>query len=140
MISYELAWQLRDAGLKWRPAERDMFALPGRDLDGQVFIVSALPALVQVVNGYPVVAFQASAEWALDYVMVTEALWLPQEQQLREALEARLAPDAPLTLERTPTGYRCGIGLAGRQAAFEGPDAATAYGRALLAALVETGG
>jgi len=139
MISYELAWQLRDAGLQWQPVERDLFALPGRELDGHVFVVSALPALVQLYNGHPVVAFQASAEWALDYVMLTEALWLPQEHQLRAALEARIAPDAPLALERTPAGYRCAIALAGAPRSFEGPDAASAYGQALLAALVDAG-
>lgn len=139
MISYELAWQLRDAGLEWRPAERDMFAMPGGDLEGQVFVVSALPALVQLYNGHPVIAFQGSAEWALDYVMLTEALWLPQEHQLRETLVARLGPDAPLSLARTPSGYRCDISLAGAPQAFDGPDAESAYARALLAALVAAG-
>lgn len=139
MISYELAWQLRDAGLEWRPSERDMFAMPGGELEGQVFVVSALPALVQLYNGHPVIAFQGSAEWALDYVMLTEALWLPQEHQLRAALEDRLEPGAPLSLTRTPAGYRCDVGLEGRPRAFDGPDAASAYGQALLAALVAAG-
>jgi hypothetical protein len=139
MISYELAWQLRDAGLEWRPVERDIFALPGRELDGQVFVVSSLSALIQMYNGYPVVAFQGTAEWALDYVMLTEVLWLPQEHQLREALELLLAPGASLSLSRTPAGYRCEIGLAGEPRAFSGPDADSAYGQALLAALVAAG-
>jgi hypothetical protein len=135
MISLELAQQLRDAGLAWRPAERDSFVLPGRGMDEQIFVVSPVPAIVQLYNGQPVVAFQASAEWALDYVMLTEALWLPEEGQLREALAGAVAPEAELRVERLADGYSCTVGLAGAPARFDGPDAATAMGRALLAAL-----
>lgn len=135
MISLELAGALRDAGLTWRPVERDTFALPGREMDEQIFIVSPVPALIQLLNGYPVVAFQASAEWALDYVMLADTLWLPSEAQLRDILAARLEPDAQLRLERTADGYCCTAGAAGRQAEYCGADAATAYGRALLALL-----
>jgi hypothetical protein len=136
MISLEMARQLREAGLEWRPAERDAFALPGRDMDDQVFVVSPLPALVQRYNGLPVVAFQASAEWALDYVTLAEALWMPAEGQLREALVGLLAPAAPMGLARTAGGYRCAIELGGQPRSFDGPDAETAYAQALIAALV----
>jgi hypothetical protein len=131
MIDLELAGQLRDAGLAWRPAERDTFALPGRDMDDQVFVVSPLPALIQRVNGYPVVAFQASAEWALDYVLLAEALWLPSESQLREAVEDRLPAVTSLSLDRTATGYNCAVG-GPIQRQFSGASAEMAYGRALL--------
>ncbi len=135
MISLELAQQLQDAGLAWRPAERDSFVLPGRGMDEQIFVVSPVPAIVQLYNGQPVVAFQASAEWALDYVMLAEALWLPDEGQLRAALADAVAPEAELRLERVAGGYSCTVGLAGAATRFDGPDAATAMGRALLAAL-----
>lgn len=135
MISLELAQQLRDAGLDWLPAERDLFALPGRGMDDQLFVVTPLPAIVQRVNGYPVVAFQASAEWALDYVMLAEALWMPSETQLREALVGELPDGAALRLERTADGYRCVVGAGEGTHPFVGSDAATAYGRALLALL-----
>jgi hypothetical protein len=105
-------------------------------MDGQVFVVSPLPALVQRYNGQPVVAFQASAEWALDYVTLAETLWMPSEGQLREALHIRLDPGAPMSLTRTPAGYRCAIGLGGQLREFDGPDAETAYAHALIAALV----
>lgn len=136
MISLELAGALRDAGLDWAPAERDIFALPGRGMDDQVFVITPLPALVQRVNGHPVVAFQASAEWALDYVMLVEALWMPSETQLREALEGELGAGARLGLERTDAGYCCVVGAGeGGGRRYEGPDASAAYGHALLAAL-----
>jgi hypothetical protein len=105
-------------------------------MDDQVFVVSPLPALVQRYNGLPVVAFQASAEWALDYVMLADVLWMPSEGQLREALLALLAPDAPMSLARSPLGFRCAVEVGGRPRSFDGPDAETAYARALLAALV----
>jgi hypothetical protein len=136
MISLEMARQLREAGLEWRPAERDTFALPGRDMDDQVFVVSPLPALVQLYNGSPVVAFQASAEWALDYVMLVEALWMPSESQLREALADLIDPDAPLGLARTADGYSCAVAIGGQKRSFSGPDAEAAYANALVAALV----
>jgi hypothetical protein len=135
MISLELAQQLRDAGLAWQPAERDFFVLPGREMDTQVFVVSQLPAMVQSYNGHPVVTFHASVEWALDYVYLGEALWLPDECQLRGALVARLPRHTPLSLEWDGEGYRCTVELAGQPQAFAARDAETAYARALLAAL-----
>ena len=135
MISLELAGRLRDAGLRWNPAERDLFALPERDMDDQLFVVSPLPALIQRLNGHSVVAFQASAEWALDYVMLAEVIWMPSEAQLRELLERTMTPDAPLRLERSASGYSCTIGLDGLPASYERDDAADAYAMALLAVL-----
>lgn len=135
MISLELAGRLRDAGLPWRPLERDTFALPDRDMDDQIFVVSPLPAMLQLLNGHPVVAFQASAEWALDYVFLAEAVWLPSEAQLREALAARLPAAAPLRLDRTAMGYSCTVELADGAREFAASDADTAYGLALLAML-----
>jgi hypothetical protein len=135
MISLELAQQLHDAGLWWQPAERDTFALPDRDMDDQVFVVSPLPAILQRLNGEPVVAFQASAEWALDYVLLADVIWLPSEAQLRERLSAVLGPGSPLRLDRSDVGYSCTIGLEGARASFDHEDAAGAYGQALLALL-----
>jgi hypothetical protein len=131
MIDLDLAVRLRDAGLTWRPAERDTFALPGHGMDDQVFVVSPVPALVQLYNGYPVVAFQASSEWALDYVMLTETVWMPSEGQLRETLAASLPPGTELRLTRIDGGYVCAAG----PASHEAPDAETAYALALLDAL-----
>lgn len=135
MISVSLAQELRAAGLNWRPVERDCFALPGHDLDGQVFVVNPLPALVQQHQGQPMVTFHGSVEWALDYILLSEVLWLPSESQLRMEIEARLLPGAALRLERTVSGYECTITLNGGPAGFSGPDPETAYGLALRALL-----
>jgi hypothetical protein len=135
MISLELAGKLRAAGLPWFPAERDAFGLPDRDMDEQVFVVSPLPALLQLVNGQPVVAFQASAEWALDYVLLAEAVWLPSEAQLREALADRVPADATLRLDRTVAGYSCAVTTAAGLRSFDAEQAENAYALALLALL-----
>jgi hypothetical protein len=38
VLSLELAVALRDAGVEWVPAPGDVFVLPDRDLDEQVFV------------------------------------------------------------------------------------------------------
>jgi hypothetical protein len=135
MIDTDLARRLKRAGLDWRPAERDFFAIPDHNLDGQVFVVGQLPALVQTFSGEPTITFHGSIEWALDYILLAEALWLPTETQLREALARAIGDDAPLRLDRTPSGYRCQIAHAEHMLAFDAPSAEDAYAQALLAVL-----
>jgi hypothetical protein len=132
MITIELAQKLREAGLVWQPAERDQFAVPNLQMDNQVFVVSQLTALLQKYNGHPVVTFHGSSEWALDYIMMTDVVWMPSESQLREALAGAIGPDATLRLDRYGAGYRCRITLNGEELDFEAFDAESAYARALL--------
>ncbi|HEU4322521.1 MAG TPA: hypothetical protein VFS21_05155 [Roseiflexaceae bacterium] len=139
MISLDLARRLRQAGLPWQPAEHDMFALPDRQMDGQIFVISAQPALLQLYNGDPVVTFHGSTEWALDYVFLSEVIWLPNEAQLREALAQQLGPDAPLRLDRTAQGYRCTFAHGEELREAVAPDAASAYALALLELLEARG-
>lgn len=87
-----LARRLKDAGLRWRPSPGDAFAIPDRDLDGQVFWVSNLVVeLRHPPSGEPVLAFNGTTEWALDSLEAHEAVWLPREDQLREVLGAAFA-------------------------------------------------
>jgi hypothetical protein len=109
-------------------------------MDNQVFVISVLPAQIQLHNGRPAVAFLASAEWALDYVLLGEVVWLPTEAQLREALAAHIALEAGLTLSRRVSGYECTVEINGADQAFTGPDAETAYALALLALLPQSSG
>lgn len=132
MISVELARRLRGAGLTWQPAERDFFALLDRNLDGQVFVVSQLTALLQLYNGQPVITFHGTSEWALDYVLVADAVWLPSETQLRALLEARIEHDTPMLLARTTAGYELELKIGGVRFTFDAPRAEDAYGLALL--------
>src|SRR5512146_2882759 len=87
MISLALAQDLKEAGLSWEPAMHDFFAIPERGMDNRVFVISDIQSTVENLLGSPVVAFQGASEWALDYLVTSEAVWLPTESQLRQALE-----------------------------------------------------
>lgn len=131
MISIELARKLRQSGLLWRPAEGDRFVVPDRGLDDKIYTISELIALIQLYNGNLVAAFHGVPEWALDYVLLSEVLWMPTESQLREEIARRSGPEAPLSLERTATGYRCRTVFSREQLVFEADGAEAAYALAL---------
>ena len=139
MISHELAKELKRAGLAWQPVERDFFIMPEHNLEGQVFVVSPLPALVQNFSGERTITFHGAIEWALDYVLMTEAVWLPTETQLRELLARAIGEDAPLRLDRVQAGYLLQVGVGADVLEFDAPGAEDAYGRALLR-ILEQGG
>ncbi len=88
VISISLATALRDAGLAWAPAPGDCFAVPGRDLDDEVFWIAEMTIEVRQQHGQPIVMFNGTTEWALDWIPASVALWLPREDQLRRALGA----------------------------------------------------
>jgi pimeloyl-ACP methyl ester carboxylesterase len=130
MISVDSARRLVEAGLQWKPVERDTFMIPGASMDERVFVVSELTALVQPLAGIQHITFHGSSEWALDQVMLTDAVWLPSETQLREMLETYL-PDQVFLLERGPEGYRCVVpSVRGNGRSY--PSAEDAYAAALL--------
>ena len=132
MISSELALRLKQAGLVWRPVERDFFMMPEHNLDEQIFVVSALPALVQNFHSEMSITFHGSIEWALDYVLLSEAVWLPAETQMRALLSDAIGADAPLRLDRTAAGYRVRIAFGPDLVDFDAADAEAAYALALL--------
>ena len=132
MISSELALRLKQAGLVWRPVERDFFMMPEHNLDEQIFVVSALPALVQNFHSEMSITFHGSIEWALDYVLLSEAVWLPAETQMRALLADAIGVDAPLRLDRTAAGYRLQIAYGADLVDFDAADAEDVYALALL--------
>jgi hypothetical protein len=134
MITLELARDLKDAGLIWRGNTHDFFAIPDRSLDDRVFVLADMTAYLELLQGWPVVSFHGVAEWALDYIMTADVVWLPTEEQLRETLVAMLPPerDDVFRLELLPGSYRCTIAVEGRELNFESSTVAEAYGRALL--------
>lgn len=139
MISSELALRLKQAGLAWQPVERDFFMMPEHNLDEQVFVVSALPALVQNFHSEMSITFHGSIEWALDYVLLSEAVWLPAETQMRALLSDAIGVDAPLRLDRTAVGYRVQIASDADLLDFDASDAENAYALALLHVLEKRG-
>ena len=127
MIGVQLAQQLREAGLSWKPALGDRFAIPDRDLDDEVFVLSNMTIQVHKVPEGRVIGFNGTTEWALDDVELEEAIWLPREDQLRELLGGTFRG-----LRRDPAGFEVTTELLGEQRSFEGPSAEEAYASALL--------
>jgi hypothetical protein len=131
VITLELATRLRDAGLVWTPASGDRFAIPDRDLDGQVFVVSDMTIDTQQLPTGVLMKFNGTTEWALDSIAQDEVVWLPHEAQLRE-----LIGPAFRKLEPAGSGWAVeAVTPEGRAIREIDLDAERAYARALLALL-----
>ena len=131
MITRELAETLAAAGLVWQPASGDRFLVPDRDLDDEVFVVSGMSVEVSDLPSGPEMRFNGTVEWALGSIGQQEVVWLPREDQLRDALGERF-----VRLERmdgvTGGGYAVVLRDGER---YVDIDAERAYARALLAVL-----
>jgi hypothetical protein len=127
VISVELARRLRDAGLKWQPANGDRFVVADRDMDHDVFVISDMLVDLHRLPDGPVLGFNGTVEWALDSVQLTQSVWLPREGQLRDLLGGTFR-----RFERANGRYRVVLDVNGREATFDDEDAEQAYGLALL--------
>lgn len=134
MISLALAMQLKEAGLVWRTNVHDFFAIPDRELDERLFVLSDMMATMELLRGWPAVVFHGTSEWALDYLLTHEAVWMPTERQLREQVEAELAGQNGRfhQLQRVADGYQCHLSLENEEMDFTAVSASGAYGLALL--------
>ncbi len=132
MISVELATALKQAGLVWHPASGDRFTLTTGAFDDEVFTLSDMVVEAQQSRTGTVLGFNGTTEWALDAAEITDALWLPREDQLRGLLGSSFR-----SLERIEEGYRVTSVLPGDHAegasGYWGAEPSEAYGRALLA-------
>ncbi len=128
MIGVQVAQQLKDSGLVWKPAPGDRFAIPDRDLDEETFVLSNMTIEVYSVPDGRVIGFNGTTEWALDDVEIEEALWLPREDQLRELLGGTFR-----TLRRSADGgYDVEMSLLGEDRVYTAPTPEQAYAAALL--------
>jgi hypothetical protein len=134
VIGVQLARQLKEAGLVWKPGPGDRFAVPDRDLDDEVFVLSNMTIEVHTLPEGRVIGFNGTTEWALDDVELDEALWLPREDQLRDLLGGTFR-----ALQRRPDAYAVSIELLGESRTFDGETAEQAYGAALLHLLAAAG-
>jgi hypothetical protein len=134
VIGAEVAQQLKEAGLAWKPALGDRFAIPDRDLDDEVFVLSNMTIEVRSVPEGRVIGFNGTTEWALDDVEMDEAIWLPREDQLRELLGGTFRE-----LRRGPAGYEVLIDLLDEERTFVDLSAEGAYAAALLHLLAAAG-
>ncbi len=127
MIRQQLARELRTAGLIWKPAAGDRFAVPDRGLDEAVFVLSDMTIEVHDLPEGPIIGFNGTTEWAMDDLEKDEALWLPREDQLRDLLGRTFR-----SLSRTDDGFRVSTMLLGAERSFAAADPADAYALALL--------
>ncbi|NEM92253.1 pilus assembly protein CpaE [Galbitalea soli] len=128
MISTELARALRDSGLVWHPAAGDAFRIDRVEVDGDIFILSDMTVEAHEFSTGTVLGFNGTTEWALDSVDIHDALWMPSEAQLRELLRGTFR-----SLVRTGDAFTVSAVVDGEERSYTAPDAADAYGRALLA-------
>jgi hypothetical protein len=135
VIGVQLAQRLKEAGLVWKPALGDRFAIPDRDLDDEVFVLSNMTIEVYTLPEGRVIGFNGTTEWALDDVEIDEAIWLPREDQLRELLGVTFRH-----LGRGPAGYEVVIDLLGEERRFAAENAEETYAAALLHLLAAAGG
>jgi hypothetical protein len=146
-ISAELARALRDSGLVWRPAAGDAFVIDRVEADDEIFILSDMTVEAHHFPTGTELGFNGTTEWALDSVPLEDALWLPQEHQLRELLGvAFVSLTAGLTAGLTPgsaaastagssAGPAVTVVIDGVTSTFDADATANAYARALLALL-----
>ena len=133
MISLGLALRLKQAGLKWTPQLNDFFAIPERGMDAHIFVLSDLQASIEKLFGSEVVAFQGASEWALDYLVSSEAVWMPREEQIRAALLELLPEgDFDLRLDCTRSGCQLQVSNGDMLICSRAQNAADAYAEALL--------
>jgi hypothetical protein len=134
VITRALAETLRAAGLAWTPANGDRFVVPERNLDDTVFVISDMVIEnLTLPLGQQVLAFNGTTESALDNLEASEAVWLPREDQLREALG-----EAFMSLELLPgatSGYAVTLLVGDRERRYVDVDVEAAYARAVLALL-----
>lgn len=131
MISLELARQLRDAGLIWRPADGDRFIVPDRAMDDQIFTISSMTVESRESPVGPLIAFNGVVEWALDAIERREVVWLPREDQLRQRLGSAFE-----TLFRiSDDEWHCTIQYDDQRDVLPARSPAEAYGLAVLTLL-----
>jgi hypothetical protein len=133
VLGVELAWQLKNAGLTWKPQLGDRFAIPDRDLDDEVFVLSNMTIQVHDRPEGRIIGFNGTTEWALDDVDLDEALWLPREDQLRELLGGTFR-----SLHQDQETHTVRTELLGRQQEFVAATAEEAYAAALVHLLTAT--
>lgn len=134
MIDVQLAQELKEAGLVWKPGPGDRFAIPESGLDDDVFVLSHMTIEVHELPEGRVIGFNGTTEWAMDDVELDETIWLPREDQLRELLGGTFR-----VLRRTDLGFDVEMELLGEPRTFAGSSPERAYAAALLHLLAAAG-
>jgi hypothetical protein len=133
VISRPLALQLREAGLAWRPATGDRFQFLTQDMEStgtEAFTVSDMTIEAHAYPTGTVLGFNGTTEWALDSIAIEDALWLPREDQLREALKGTFER---LERDEAEGGWRVTVTFRGERMSHLADSPEDAYALAVLA-------
>jgi hypothetical protein len=130
VIATELARALQDSGLVWRPAVGDAFRIDHVEADADVFYLSDMTVEAHDLVTGTELGFNGTTEWALDSVSIDEALWLPSETQLRDALGIAFHG-----LTTSPDGFLVTAEIDGALIEFVAQRPEDAYAHALIALL-----
>lgn len=133
MISRPLALRLRSAGLVWRPATGDRFQFLAQDMEATGTDAFTVSDMTIEAHAYPtgtVLGFNGTTEWALDSIAIEDALWLPREDQLREALKGTFER---LERDEEADGWRVTCTFRGERMTHLADTAEDAYAMAVLA-------
>ncbi len=68
--------------MTWHPTVGDEFIMPDHDID-VTFRMAEMVVEVRRVPAGRMIAFNGTPEWAMDAIMMDEAIWMPREDQLR---------------------------------------------------------
>jgi hypothetical protein len=103
-------------------------------MDEKLFVISDLLVNIEQLQGIQIVSFQGAPEWALDYLVTSDVIWVPTETQLRQRLESALLAGGglELSLHTTIAGVRLNIVYRGQGFSFDARDAQDVYAQALL--------
>lgn len=127
MLTLDTARALAASGILWEPQAGDRFAITQQELAGEVYWISELTIEVHHYEDQTILGFNGTTEWALDSIDHTRVLWLPREDQLRDALGERFE-----SLTMVGGGYAVTLADGSRHLDI---DAERAYARAVLQVL-----
>ena len=131
MISLEVAKKLKEAGLTWKPAIHDFFSVPFADLEHRIFVLSDMTINQEILQGWPALTFSGAMEWAMDYILTMDVVWMPTESQLREQIMVA-GELGKLILTCVDSDYEVSYEKDGVRHIFADSCAEDAYGKALL--------
>ena len=143
MVSLPLAKKLKKIGIPWDPKANDYFAIPDRGFDERVFVISEMMTNIEQIHGRSVVTFHGGAEWAMDYLVTSEIVWLPRESQMRALLHEKIKESqerdpvdrhlsGTLLLQSNGAKCTCSLVIGGTTYHHEAAQAADAYALAYI--------
>lgn len=106
-------------------------------MDDKIFVISNIQVSIEILFKIEVVSFEGASEWALDSLVLSEVVWLPREDQLREMLQAILinSENPEIRLISSSKNSLLEFEFNGIEHTFNEKNASEAYAKALLETL-----